>query len=229
MHAPAPPAVAARASAPPAVAVRAPATPLCVLVPAFAAAVATAPVRASAERPHAFYEAVAGVSQPGAASAYQDFADTSLKLGARAGQAWPFDSVRGRLGWEFALDWTKLVTAHDNAPDQDASFSRLRALVGARAIWPWGPRARVFARALLGGEQLIGTIDSKFFGAPHTEDYGSFGIAFEPGGGADVGIGSVAVGAQVAIPIAYRFERNEAIDYGLSVDVDLLLTVSKSY
>ena len=174
-----------------------------------------------------FTEGVVGGMVPLADDEYTDTVDASLKLGVRAGSL----GERG-AGVELALDFTPVsFNGPSSFGDVETTARRFRALVGGRFQHALRGPGFLFVRAGAGVD--VGNVSTQgtFLGVEVDEGQTDLGLALEFGGGVGVELGSVYVGAQVALPMAFHFDDNDPDDpddYDFEytgIDLDLLFAV----
>jgi hypothetical protein len=184
-------------------------------------------------RADGFAEGVVGIVAPLGEESYDDYAKTSLKLGARAG-GWITESrpdQPGKVGIELAFDWTPFSTSLDNPPNFPTSVHRLRFLGGVRFGVPVGTQALLFFRGLVGVDHVRIDGDVVFGGFRASWNARSTGFALEPGVGVLARVGTVALGAQLAIPVAFHRDDPEervTLDYD-AYDLDFLFTIGTAW
>lgn len=170
-----------------------------------------------------FAEVIAGIAKPMADDDYEDFVDESFKLGLRFGAF--AAGERNRAGIELAVDWTPVNHDLNDGGLADIDMSRFRALAGVRLVAPIGPKGVVFGRAGAGVDYV--TYEGTFLGVTIDDD--DTGLALEVGGGVLFDLGGFAIGAQLAVPMAFHDSDNSADwdDYS-GYDLDLLFTLATS-
>ena len=192
------------------------------------------PATAHAEK--SFFEVVGGLSVPVGGSEgdagleYGDTVDESLKLGLRAGA---FGA--GKAGFEVALDWTPYNDELDSS-FADVSLHRFRLQGGVRVGGKAAEKVMVFGRFLLGADivRLDSRVEIPIIGTFEFDET-DVGLALEIGGGVIVNLGSVALGGQIALPIAMHFDDDDPMDNEdgdfdyTAYDLDILFTVASTF
>ncbi len=184
-------------------------------------AVLGAPLVATAET---FIEPVAGIAIPLADEDYERVSESSPKLGLRVGSL-----LERGIGPELAFDFTPVSDDYD-IPFTEIDIQRFRLQLGGRFGQRVGERAFVFGRVAAGVDlvRVHGEVDALNVEFGETDA----GIAAEIAGGVLVNLGSVAVGAQLGVPLAFHFDEDDAnddddldLDY-TGVDLDILFAVT---
>jgi hypothetical protein len=179
-----------------------------------------------------FAEIVGGMATPIGDDDYDDFVETSFKVGVRAG-GYTGKPIAGnaRLGIELGFDWTPAANELDDAANVDASFHRLRFLGGARANINLAKNAALFFRVGAGVDYVIGEMATTILGIDVEVDENDIGLALECGVGFAIEAGGVLVGGQLAFPMAFHDNDDDAdIKYEYTgYDLDLLFSVGKRF
>jgi hypothetical protein len=179
-----------------------------------------------------FVELAIGEMSPLGDDEWDSKQDGVAKLGIHGG-SW---ANRG-LGFELGLDYTGLDSYHAEALGQsvDGDFSRVRLLIGGRFAAPIAHKLRAFGRLLVGADYVRGSLDlSGPINAGRTES--DVGLGLEIGGGVLYSLGDAfAIGAQIAIPMAFHFTpqdipNDQWADFEYDAyDLDLMLTVATAF
>jgi hypothetical protein len=187
-----------------------------------------------AARADSFGEVVAGVAIPLGDEDYSDVVDESFKLGLRGGTL-----PTGGIGLEGGIDWTAInddIGGEVFGQSFDVAWNRFRILAGARVgkITGGDTPVYVFGRAAAGVDLVHVSVTAEVLGVESEDSETDAGLALEVGGGALVSIGSVALGAQVAVPMGFHFEDDDGDDSTIdhdytSYDLDILATVATSF
>jgi hypothetical protein len=210
------------------------------LVPFLAAAVLAVGVlavpgdaRADDEDGKGFIEAVVGQAMPLGEDQWDDAYDTALKLGVRGG-VW----ARHGIGLELAFDYTSLDETDTNVPgfSLHTDIDRYRFLVGGRGGTHVARNVLVFGRLLVGADYMRGSYNGELLGNGFDGDDSDVGLGVEIGGGVLINLANVvSIGAQLAIPMAFHFNEQDAnngeyVDNEYNAyDLDLLLTAGTSF
>jgi hypothetical protein len=185
-------------------------------------------------RADSFGEVVAGVAIPLGDDDYSDVVDESFKLGVRGGSM-----PAGGIGIEGGVDWTSInddIGGEVLGQSFDVAWNRFRVLAGARFGKVMGGETPVlvFARAGAGIDLIHVSVTTEILGNETEDSETDTGLALEVGGGALVSLGSVAIGAQIAVPMGFHFEDDDGdastfdADY-TSYDLDILGTIATTF
>ena len=189
------------------------------LASALALGLALAPGMAHA---NSFIDLVGGLTTPVSDDQWQDYVESSPKLGVRLG------SVSERAGGMLMLDWTPLATDDTGFGDAiEASAHRFRVQVAGIAQHRAGSLTASFRFG--GGIDIArATVRTNIIGFESEATDTHIGLALEPGFGLWFDVGSVQVGGELALPISFH-DDGEGSDVDLeeytSVDLDLLFAV----
>jgi hypothetical protein len=185
-------------------------------------------------RADSFGEVVAGVAIPLGDDDYADVVDESFKLGLRGGSM-----PAGGIGVEGSVDWTAInddIGGSVFGQSFDVSWNRFRVLAGARVgtIMGGDTPVLVFGRAGAGVDLVHVSVTAEVLGVESEDSETDAGLALEIGGGALVSLGSVAIGAQIAVPMGFHFEDDDGDDSTIdhdytSYDLDILGTIATSF
>ena len=190
--------------------------------------VGAAPARAD---DNGFAELVVGLANPIGDDDYDNFVDTSFKLGLRTGvfQGRPL-SGGVHLGFELGADWALADNALADQPAFDATFHRLRFLGGGRVQVTVAQKLSLFCRAAAGIDYVIGEITGSLGALSFTWEENDLGLALELGAGAVVEAGGYLFGMQLALPIGWHDDTGGDIQYDYtSYEVDLLITAGTRF
>jgi hypothetical protein len=174
----------------------------------------------------AFVEADVGLAVPLLDDDYEASVDESLKLGLRLGTTTKFG------GLDIGFDFTPFNDNLTNAFLTDVDIQRFRFHVGARAIYPITPKARLFARFGAGIDLIHYSARGSVLGIDFEASETDVGIALEASGGVMFDVGKVQIGAKLGIPMAFHFEEDDPNDNQdadlkyTSVDLDLSFVIA---
>lgn len=180
-----------------------------------------------AARAHAdnFVEVAGGIMIPVEDSDWTDYVESGPKVAARVGGVGD-----NHLGALLSVDWTPLNTDFTGfGPDDDVSAHRFRLQINVATEQKVGPK--LFATFRVGGGVDITRLHIETnlgpFGSTTVDDTDS-GLALEAAGGLWFKIGSLQVGGEVGLPLAFHADGDDddfdGADYS-SFDLDILFGV----
>lgn len=165
-----------------------------------------------------FVEVIAGLSAPLGTDYYDGLVRGTGILGARGGMQGP------GIGVDVGAEWHRAQS--ETVADGSIDFDRVRVMMGARAGLHLTPRVWAYGR-IAGGVDIANLKRIYFAEGAESFQGRDYGVALEPSIGLAVRLGSVAVGAQLAVPIAIHAGRNPDLDFDYtSFDAAVLATVS---
>lgn len=184
------------------------------------AAIAVAPSRARADT---FLDLQGGISIPVGDSDWTDLADSSPKLGLRIG------AIPHEIGAFVAADWTPVNTDQQGwsgpLTSADISAHRFRVMGGVMFHHPLSNTIAVTGHGAIGADIAHANISVDVLGT-HTETSDTnTGLGFAFGGGVWFRAGSLEVGGELQLPVAFHHDdnKNDSIPYDYtSVDLELV-------
>jgi hypothetical protein len=191
-----------------------------------AAALVVLPTAAAAG---GFVEAVVGAAVPLADDEHTDSVENSVKLGVRAG------GLGSAAALEVGLDYTLADLETESFAGFDFSAYRIRVLLGGRYHAPLGKAGFGFVRAAGGLDVAHLEAEGDVFGVHFERSESDLGFAAELGVGGGVRIGTLTVGAQLALPLGFHFDDDDPDDdedFDLeytAVDLDILFTAGARF
>lgn len=172
-----------------------------------------------------FVELNGGIMMPADDDAWTDYVDSGPKLGVRIG-----GMDRAGFGAMLSADWTPINTDNFSAfgATVDAAAHRFRVLLGGTLQNRVGKSLTASFRFGAGVDLVRLSVESNFFGARSERTDTDSGIALEVGGGLWFDVGSVQVGGEVGLPIAFHADGDDdeiQLEDYRSIDIDLLFGV----
>ncbi|NVB83325.1 MAG: outer membrane beta-barrel protein [Kofleriaceae bacterium] len=187
------------------------------------------PILAAPGQAHAggFFEIGGGIAIPMADDNWTDAVETSPKLTVKAG------SVPGKVGGAVSFDWTPENTDaqgfSNGIGNADISANRFRILANLLFQVPVQKKLHFEGRAGIGVDIAHASVSGSVLGVNFDTSDTDAGLGLEVGAGMWFDVGSVQVGAQVALPIAmhnHKADNNDEITFDYtSYDFDLLFGV----
>jgi hypothetical protein len=179
---------------------------------------------AAPARADSFVDIFGGMSIPIGDDDWERTVDESPKIGVRVG-AFP-----DRIGGFLQADWTPVNQEADEGPfpggETDISAHRFRMLAGAMLRHPISNTLVFSGRAGLGIDIAYASVSGNIAGFEIDESETDAGLAVELGAGLWFKAGSVEVGGEVGLPMAFHDDDNQQIDFVYnSYDLDLLVGV----
>lgn len=169
-----------------------------------AAVTIAAPTPARAD---SFVDLFGGISIPVEDEDWTDAVESSPVLGLRVG------SVPNQIGGYLSADWMPTNTDAQgwNLPGTtgDISAHRFRLMVGPLFQHTVSNTLAVTGRAGIGADIAYASVSGTVFGAEFEESETDVGLGFEFAGGLWFKLGSLAIGGEVALPIAVHDDDNE--------------------
>ncbi len=180
-----------------------------------------------------FVELVLGQMSPLGDDTWDNANGTAGKFGVHGG-VW---AKRG-AGFELGLDYTPLDNVDQSSAlgSYHSDLGRVRLLIGGRGGTHVAKHVRLFARVALGADYIRGSVRISTPIGNFDGDDSDVGLGAEIGGGVLLNVfGAFAVGAQIAVPMAFHFteqdfQKKQYLDAKYnSYDLDLLLTLGTSF
>lgn len=166
---------------------------------------------------------VAGVTVPIADSDYKNFADASFKMGLRLGAVLYITNHFG-IAPEGEFDFIYLEPDKNDFPriaNTETVIYRERGIFGARYIINFNVGS-FYLRTLIGVDHIGGTSSVSIAGIHSSTDFGSTGLALEPGMGIQFNVvRHLVVGFTTGFPIAFHDFGNNTRKF-TSADVDFM-------
>lgn len=173
-----------------------------------------------------FFQISGGLSVPVGDQDWDDAAESSPKLAVRGG-----GGGRGSVGAVISADWAPQRTDAQEffGNSVDISAHRFRLLIGPGFAARVAPGLTFTSRLGIGADIAYFSAKSSVFGATFESSDTDVGFAFEIGAGLWANVGSMQLGAEVALPIGHhdhRAENNDEITMEwTSYDFDILFGV----
>lgn len=172
-----------------------------------------------------FVELNGGIMMPVDDDAWTDYVDSGPKLGLRIGGMDP-----GGFGAMLSADWTPINTDNFSGfgTSVDVAAHRFRILLGGMLQNRIGQSLTASIRFGAGLDLTRVNIETNIFGARSEQSDTDSGLALEFGGGLWFDVGSVQVGGDVGLPLAFHADdSDDDIDLNdyRSIDIDLLFGV----
>jgi hypothetical protein len=178
-------------------------------------------------RADSFFEIGGGIAIPMADDDWTDAVETSPKLTVKAG------AVPGTIGGAVSFDWTPVNTDaqgfSSGIASADVSAHRFRILANLLFHMPVQKKLHFEGRAGIGVDIAHASVSGDVLGVNFESSDTDAGLGLEVGAGMWFDVGSVQVGAQVALPVAMHDHQADntgeiTFDY-TSYDFDLLFGV----